>query len=339
MSNISMTTVTCRHCGDSDIPVGSRFCGGCGNPMPMPTGALTVPTACKCGSEEFDAHGICQDCGRQRKDVRAQEAGISVGPGLAGASDVGKRHHRNDDAFALEGPAGGGPGSVIIVSDGVSKSQMPDIASAAATKVALETISQAMAAGLDPREATRNAIRRAHDAACSVPFDRMAELDPPCATIVTAIVLQGTPGHVEVITGWLGDSRLYWLPKAGPGRLLTRDHSWCNQVVDEGRMTEADAKKDRLAHAITKCLGTSEFDHASPCPEPSVETFVLPADGWLLACTDGLWNYAETPGSLIIAANGRLWTADAAGVCDQFIQFALAHGGMDNISCVLTRLG
>jgi serine/threonine protein phosphatase PrpC len=173
---------------------------------------------------------------------------------------------------------------------------------------------------------------------CSVPFNRHAELDPPASTIVTAVVLPNPKGGVRVVTGWLGDSRLYWLSHSGIGKQLTRDHSWCNEQVDTGRMTEAQARQDKLAHAITKCIGTADFNHATPCPDPSVEVYDLPAEGWLLACSDGLWNYAETPSSLIIAANGRLWTSPAEDVCKQFVQFALDRGGMDNITCILCRL-
>ena len=333
MSTMPGGLTTCPHCGNAEVVTGSRFCDGCGKPMPMPAAATA---ACGCGSTSFDSEGFCQNCGVRQRTRRAQEDAISLGDGLAGATDVGRRHTRNDDAFAAAGPAGGGAGSIFVVCDGVSNSQAADIGSAAAAKVALETLSAALAAGTDACAAVRGAILQAHSVVCTVPLDRQGDVDPPASTIVTAVIRQGAGDRLEAVVGWLGDSRVYWLSRSG-GKLLTRDHSLANAMIDEGRGSEP--LTGSQAHAITKCLGSTDFGSPTPCPEPSVEVFDLPAEGWLLACTDGLWGYAETPASLVLAANGKLWTAPAADVCQQFIQFARMRGGVDNITAVLARLG
>jgi len=325
--------LTCPNCGNAEVVTGSRFCDSCGKPMPMPTAATA---ACGCGSTDFDGDGFCQNCGARQRVRRAQEDAINLGDGLAGATDVGKRHTRNDDAFGAAGPAGGGVGSIFVVCDGVSSSQAADIGSAAAARVAMDSLTAALATGTDARGATREAILKAHDVVCTVPFDRQGDVDPPASTIVTAVIRQGPGDTLEAVVGWLGDSRLYWLSRSG-GKLLTRDHSIANARIDEGRGSEP--LTSRQAHAITKCLGTADFGSPTPCPEPSVEVFGLPAEGWLLACTDGLWGYAETPASLVLAANGKLWTAPAAEVCQQFVGFARMRGGGDNITAVMARLG
>jgi serine/threonine protein phosphatase PrpC len=177
----------------------------------------------------------------------------------------------------------------------------------------------------------RAAIRRAHEAVCALPFDRRAALDPPATTIVAAWL------HADGATlGWLGDSRGYLLAPGG-GRLLTRDHSWLTMVVERGELTAAQARRDERAHALTHCLGTTEFARASPCPEPAIAT-VARAEGWLLLCSDGLWNYAETPGELRGAAGGGL-DADAAALCAHLIAFARARGGHDNVTVAVARWG
>ncbi len=282
--------MTCRRCGAA-VASGDRFCSECGARLAAP--------------EPPAVNG------------RAEAAG----PGLAGQTDPGVRHTGNQDAFVLSGPAAGGDGAILVVCDGVSNSQTPELAAAAASRTAHDVL----AAGGDMRDA----IRRAHEAVCALPFDRQAALDPPATTIVAARMEGG-----QATVGWLGDSRAYAL--AGPdATLLTRDHSWLGAVLEHGEMTEAEAMRDPRAHALLHCLGTTDFTAASPCPEPGVLT-VTRESGWLLLCSDGLWNYAPTPGSLVQAA-GQGLHGDAADLCARLVAFARAAGGHDNITAVAVQ--
>jgi serine/threonine protein phosphatase PrpC len=120
--------------------------------------------------------------------------------------------------------------------------------------------------------------------------------------------------------------------------MLTRDHSWVNMMVDEGKMTEDVAKKDKKAHYIVKCLGSSDFNKPTECQEPSVKTVTVPANSWLLACTDGLWNYAETPNELLKIANGALRSGSALDACKRYVDFALSSGGQDNVTVALAKI-
>jgi len=60
--------------------------------------------------------------------------------------------------------------------------------------------------------------------------------------------------------------------------------------------------------------------------------------GWLLACSDGLWNYASEPAALgeQIAAAG---SDDPLVVARHLVAFANASGGQDNIAAALARVG
>lgn len=333
---MELPTLCCTNiaCGVACIP-GDRFCGECGTLLDVP--AAQPPGACSCGCTLFDEERFCVDCGARQRVDRGQEDETCVGSGLAAVTDVGLTHIRNDDAFALAGPPGGGPGSIIVICDGVSNSQNPDIASVGAAKAARDRMAAAWAAGENISEAIKDAIRLAHASTCTVPFDRNADVDPPAATIVVAVVSAGAPGRAIVTVGWLGDSRLYWISRSGSG-LLTRDHSWMNQIIDSGKMSEEEARRDRRAHAITKCLGTEDMDHVTPCQEPSISEHDLVAEGYLLACTDGLWNYAETASAIAIAANGTLTGNPAVAPCRKLVAYAKSRGGHDNITVAITSL-
>jgi len=295
---------------------------------------MTCP---RCGAALTPGDRFCSECGARVAPAEPPVAGSRAeapGPGLAGHTDPGVTHAINQDAFALSGPAGGGAGTLMVLCDGVSNSQTPELAAATAARVAHDALTAARAAGAEPGAAMAVAVRAAHNAVCALPFDRQAPLDPPATTLVAAWV-----DADGVTLGWLGDSRAYALPSgAGAGRQLTRDHSWLALVLDRGDMPEAEARRDPRAHALVHCLGTLDFSHPSPCPEPGVMRVAAPdpAEGWLLLCSDGLWNYAETPGALQVAANSALG-GDAAGLCRRLVDFARRSGGRDNITVLAAR--
>lgn len=286
----------------------------------------------RCGAAVTAGDRFCAECGVRITALDPPEPGgraEAAGPGLAGHTDPGLRHAGNQDAFALSGPACGGAGAILVVCDGVSNSQTPELASATAARVAHACLAAAQAAGHDRGTAMREAVRAAHEAVCALPFDRQAELDPPATTVVAALL------HAAGATlGWLGDSRAYALAPDS-GHLLTRDHSWLAMTLERGDMTEAAAKRDPRAHALLHCLGTTDFACSSPCPEPGIAE--VPArDGWLLLCSDGLWNYAEAASAVAHAAGGGL-DGEAADLCARLVAFARAAGGHDNITAVAAR--
>ncbi len=221
---------------------------------------------------------------------------------------------------------------VAVVCDGVSNSQTPAAAALVAARVAGEAL--AAAAG-DPGAAMRAAVVAAHAGVCALPYDRQADVDPPACTLVAAHVRRVEGGLVATL-GWLGDSRAYLLQDDG-AQLLTHDHSWVNLVVDANQMPLAEALRDRRAHALVSCLGTTDFAAASPCPEPAVRSVALRRPGWLVLCTDGLWNYADAPAALLRACPG--WQSmDAAALCRTLLDHALAAGGHDNVTVAAIRL-
>ena len=130
----------------------------------------------------------------------------------------------------------------------------------------------------------------------------------------------------------VGDSRAYLLPDAGNGRLLTIDDSMA-QVLIAGGTPRAEAEASKQAHSITKWLGKD-----SPDVTPRVGRAQVNGPGWLLVCSDGLWNYASEPAALAeqIAAAG---SSDPHAVATHLVAFANAAGGQDNITVALARVG
>ena len=87
-----------------------------------------------------------------------------------------------------------------------------------------------------------------------------------------------------------------------------------------------------MAHAITRWLGKD-----APDLTPHVVEHTIEGPGWVLVCSDGLWNYASEPEALRaqIAAGGA---SEPAGLALALTDFANAQGGQDNITVALARV-
>ncbi|WP_063748882.1 PP2C family protein-serine/threonine phosphatase [Streptomyces sp. NRRL B-24484] len=342
----------CPSCAE---PLGpdDAYCGACGHSTAepaAPAGArvvtdvrgpgATVPdlqpagpaagTCAHCGAAGLAADGYCESCGKaQPKPRDHQERAMA---GVAGVSDRGLRHHRNEDAFTVAGTSlpGGRPAVVAVVCDGVSSSARPDEASATAVDAASESLLSSLERGVDPTAAMRRAIADAARAVTELAYDDKSRARPdgglnaPACTYVSAVAADGL-----VTIGWVGDTRAYWIPddreSAEPYR-LTEDDSWAARMVAAGLMGEAEAYADPRAHAITGWLGADAEELL-----PHTVAFTPHVPGVVLICTDGLWNYAEAATDLafFVRADARTEPLAAAR---SLVDFAVTAGGHDNIT-------
>ncbi len=264
---------------------------------------------------------------------------------IGATCDSGLRRHHNEDAFAMaSGETGGDAWSVVVVCDGVSCSSHAEQASAVASKTACDALATfartwtgaKKSEGTDASQAMSEAIRAAHVAVCAAsqanpPPDAGASetgpAEPPGTTIVAALLF-----GKRLTMGWVGDSRAYWLGTDG-SELLTHDHSWVNEAVALGEMTEEEALLEPLAHALTHCLGPLELAGDSINElVPAIRERELDGSGFVVVCSDGLWNYfphAEELAELVRSAGAD---ATAPGIARYLTNHALARGGGDNVT-------
>lgn len=286
--------------------------------------AAPNPLRCTtCGSGQTDTDGYCGECGRAQPGER-DHVERALG-GVAAVSDLGLRHHRNEDAFTVSATAlaDGSPAVIAVVCDGVSSASRPDAASATAAEAAVESLLTALPRGVSGQQATHDALLTAARAVV-----RLADDEPPApgrnspaCTIVSAV----TAGGVLTV-GWIGDSRAYWVPEEGAAARLTEDDSWAAQMVAAGLLSEEEAMADHRAHAITAWLGADAQE-----VEPHTASFKPDRPGVVIVCTDGLWNYAESAEQM-----AQVVPHDARGAplpcARRLVQYALASGGHDNVT-------
>ncbi|EEP72603.1 serine/threonine phosphatase [Micromonospora sp. ATCC 39149] len=138
-------------------------------------------------------------------------------------------------------------------------------------------------------------------------------------TTLTATLFSGTKlGMVHI-----GDSRAYLL-RNGEFAQITKDDTYVQMLVDEGRISAEEASSHPQRSLLTRALDGRDID-----PEYSVRQ-VLPGDRYLI-CSDGLSGVvsAET-----IADTMREY-ADPQQCVERLVQLALRGGGPDNITVII----
>jgi PPM family protein phosphatase len=317
----SETALACRTCQAALLP-DDRYCERCGTPV------STAPedkrraeegcTACGAPAEAIGADGYCSRCGvRQRVPQDRQEIDLAV---AAGVSDRGRVHRRNEDAFYMH--SAGEAGVAVVVCDGISSSLSPDVAARRAADAAGAVLAQALH-GEEAvfAEETRNAVLAAQQAVLEVPWTSRSDLDVPSCTLVSALCRGG-----ELVIGWVGDSRAYWIAPEDP-RQLTVDDSWAQEQVAAGLLSAQEAGADRRAHSITRWVGRDALDE-----EGQLVTMQTTEPGRLVLCTDGLWNYTPDAGAIASLLDALPPGTAAIAAAHSLADTALDAGGRDNIT-------
>lgn len=172
-----------------------------------------------------------------------------------------------------------------------------------------------------PGDALVDALRAAVESANQQLRDTVAD-NPQMegmGTTLTAILFSGSKiGMVHI-----GDSRAYLL-RGGEFAQITKDDTYVQMLVDEGRISLEEASSHPQRSLLTRALDGRDVD-----PEYSVRQ-VLPGDRYLI-CSDGLSGVvsAETIGDTL-----REY-ADPAQCVERLVQLALRGGGPDNITVIV----
>lgn len=141
-------------------------------------------------------------------------------------------------------------------------------------------------------------------------------------TIVIAWVIDG-----KAYIAWCGDSRCYCYNQTSGLHQLTKDHSYVQELVDRGEITQKQAFNHPDGNIITKCLGDVDA-----VPEPDMITYQLCNGDLLLLCSDGLCGYCDDRSIERVLLNNF----DNLSLCkDNLLKLAMSAGGQDNISIAL----
>ena len=295
----------CTACGlPADL---GRYCEDCGGELEeFEVPAESVPWRSSAAAEENPNHPGGSD------DHLSFEM-----PGIGAATDVGKRHHYNQDSIAIALADDGR--KIAVVCDGVSGASDSERASLAGVEAAVTEIRSALAEGLTAEDASRRGVSAAHSAVAAV--GKQYPNSPPSSTFVSAVI-EGN----QVVLCWVGDSRAYWAGEK-EARCLTVDDTIQARLEYQGVDPSDERYKNPYAKALLAWLGAD-----APTLNPNLLRVDL-GGGHVVVCSDGLSRYFNDDHDLLPLPDGSVGEKAVA-----LTRQALANGGHDNISVAVVEL-
>lgn len=141
-------------------------------------------------------------------------------------------------------------------------------------------------------------------------------------TAVTAYI-----DGLELYVVNIGDSRAYVL-RDGVMNQISEDHTYVNNLINAGTLTESEARKHPQKHVITKALGAE----IGISPD-FYRTELMPGDIVIL-CSDGLYGEVTDSQMAEIIDSGE----DMNDTCRKLVDAANYNGGNDNITVVCIEI-
>ena len=242
---------------------------------------------------------------------------------------IGKqRDHNEDSVFALSIAIGGEKSSyplgLYVVADGMGGHQYGEVASSVAARTLAGYLLKHFvpylvnpSSGMDEslQDLMRSAINDAQQA--------VTQAAPGSGTTLTAALVLGQ----QMTIGHVGDSRAYAIHQGG-GEPLTRDHSLVKRLEELGQISSKEAAVHPQRNVLYRALGQGEV------LEPDIFTAPFPQSGYLLLCSDGLWNVLADSTIFKIVTSAR----DLQSACQSLVDAANEAGGPDNISVIVVQL-
>ena len=288
------------------------------------------PAACTACGGELGIDGYCLRCGQKARSLR-EHYELAPTEWAAGVCDIGLSHARNEDALAIRAE---GVRAVIVVCDGVTTSEDSDVASMEAVTAVCDLLWTNDPQGTGTPSSRHAAIQALLTQAVDQANEAVIDSTDPASTnsAATTIAIAMTDGRT-IYCANLGDSRVYWLPDDAEPCQLTRDHSLAQDGIDSGT-GRAEAESSIFAHTITKWLGRDAVDLT-----PHLAARPLDTCGWLVACSDGLWNYVSEATDVRDLVDGlAAGDPSALDLASRLVSWANEQGGHDNITVACARL-
>lgn len=235
---------------------------------------------------------------------------------INGLTDVGLIRKINEDSYYFSDD---GEKFIIVVSDGMGGHNAGEVASGMTTEI-FKKFSETNDLYSDTEKMLRIVFRDINEKIYSYACANK-EARGMGATVVAAI------GNKDrVVIGNIGDSRAY-VSYDGNIHQVTEDHSYVNELVKSGMITEDEARHHPRKNEILKAVGIGSDVF------PDIFDIKISEGEKLLLCTDGLTNMltdSEINEILNTEENNE-------NTVKRLIDAANGNGGSDNITAVLLK--
>lgn len=221
----------------------------------------------------------------------------------------------------------GNLGTLLVVCDGMGGMNAGEVASAIAVQTVKDCFykSKITKDALARPEKFITAAIQAADAAIKAESKRNPATEGMGSTIVLVWLLHG-----KAYIGWCGDSRAYRYNAVSGLERLSHDHSYVQELVDAGSITEELAFFHPNNNIITRSLGDPRG-----AAQPDVRAFDIQQGDIYLLCSDGLCGclqdhqiqeVIEQHHATVSECRDALWAADEAA------------GWHDNVTTILAQI-
>lgn len=235
-------------------------------------------------------------------------------------SDIGLVRHENQDAcgtMLIEDY------TAAVVCDGMGGTA----GGAVASRLAVQTYRQQLEKNLR-RHMTAQQLREVSGyaiAAANRAIRQKALEEPSVHSMGTTLVAAIVSGE-DVLISNVGDSRAYLLGSGGIQQ-ISKDHSLVGSMVEQGNMTEQEARRHPNRNLITRALGPEENvrDDEFSCKWKQGD--------YLLLCTDGLVNTVSDQELLFEIVH----TEDPEHCLRRLVDISVSRGAPDNITAILMQ--
>ncbi len=236
------------------------------------------------------------------------------------SSDIGKAREINQDYYSIPKPEDSL--QLFILADGMGGYNGGEIASSLATASAKSYIENNFDKIEHNKEAILELIKNAIEYANMVVFEKSKQ-EPNLEGMGTTLDICFIYNN-KVYVGHVGDSRIYRI-RGEVIRKLTKDHSYVQQLVEDGKITRQEAEHHPKKNMLLKALGCTAY------VEPDVRARNMETGDILLMCSDGLTNMVEEKQIYqVVKENPETAT-------QMLVDLANQAGGYDNITVVIIK--
>ena len=193
----------------------------------------------------------------------------------AKVSALGDRQDNQDRAAVVVAE----DAAMMLVFDGMGGHSDGARAAETGLKVVQDLFMAATLPLFDPQGFLYMALARAHDEVVGLGQDLAVDFRPRATCAICVVQEDGA------FWAHIGDSRIYQIRDRAV-LLRSRDHSHVEVLIQEGAITEDEAKDHPMRNFVECCIGGD-----APVPDMSITHKIrLQPDDVLLACSDGLWS-------------------------------------------------
>lgn len=232
-------------------------------------------------------------------------------------SDIGKARETNEDFYYVA--SNGDFLKLYILADGMGGYNGGEIASRLATASVKSYIESNFNKIQHEKEDILNLIKNAIEYANMIVYEKSKEneeLQNMGTTLEVCLIYNN-----KAFIGHIGDSRIYRIRK-NIIRKLTVDHSYVQELVNDGTITKEEAIHHPKKNMLMKALGCTPFVE----PDITVKGFLK--DDIIVICSDGLTNMITEQEIYDTVIQDNINTSEI------LVNKANESGGYDNITVI-----